>query len=1016
MEIAASPYAYSYPPAFTSVARRLFWKELRSLRGLAIGIVILAMFAMAALAWLSPDHSETAVLLGTAFAATAMFAIGASVILFSAERDDGTIALLQLLPKSPAGVLIGKLSAAVVMMTVVLAILLGAGIVAQGFRVPDSTTLSEFAVLGVVFLVEAFAWGILVSIMCPNPLLAAVLGIAAASISPQIAMQFSIRPLSGFNLQDYIAATVPRLALAAVAGALDIWLGLRWLNRSDSSLKLLSWSTRTASHHKVNSVAAAPHLNLRPNWLRTFTPLCWQTLRQSWKAILAAMVIGLLLTITVHGVWMQFARLPFIQECDLPFTLLFVPALVGALTFRADQRNRQYRFLAEHAGRPRMMWAARQFVGMAVVVTIGIVIHVFLLWQLRKVFAVRLDYQLGVVDAQWTQAAQTQLRFLIEYAEYLVFAGWAAWLTAYALGQLSSLTLRSPVLAAMVSLGASIIVLLWTYVVVAWRLSPLLFLIPVMFAALAATWLRVKDWQADRNALVRWIVPATVLIVPVIVMFCSVPSARLAQVADEMPTSANIDSVERLSLQGFCQVAESELEAGRQILDKYGELVIDWNGDALLSNQELDERLIALSREVCRLPASANASERWLNDILTYVNRRFDRLVELNLDDALEMLLARARLENQRQGGWPAWRLADEWQSAKWTWAELPPSWLKWVTAEGQTADRVKRALRELREIDRQRPTLADGIVNSYLAARRVIRGEDSPSFFHLAADDRRLEQWLAFLAHGIPGEQARAEKALDLLAREALDFAYRIDWTNHTNIGGTASAVAYSMASWRAQLRRYHWHFEESSGVTPYTFVMDARSSNINSRWPSGQQLRLNMAAQTSYFAVQEFNVVRELSRYTARAVADVARRHAERTGLALIAYRLEHGKYPEFLDDLQPNYLTSVEISDPYAAAPLQYRREGFPWACVLGELPNSMLIEPRTPLVWSIGPGRVEPVERDQWVGRTAEGAYFLGDRNTINSSAVDFEWKDKAIFLTGMEHPADTGVIVLTLPVE
>ena len=50
-----------------------------------------------------------------------LFAIGATVVLFAAEREEGTRTLLQLLPQNRPAVLVGKLMAVVVMSLAVLA-------------------------------------------------------------------------------------------------------------------------------------------------------------------------------------------------------------------------------------------------------------------------------------------------------------------------------------------------------------------------------------------------------------------------------------------------------------------------------------------------------------------------------------------------------------------------------------------------------------------------------------------------------------------------------------------------------------------------------------------------------------------------------------------------------------------------------------------------------------------------------------------------------------------------------
>jgi hypothetical protein len=53
------------------------------------------------------------------------------------------------------------------------------------------------------------------------------------------------------------------------------------------------------------------------------------------------------------------------------------------------------------------------------------------------------------------------------------------------------------------------------------------------------------------------------------------------------------------------------------------------------------------------------------------------------------------------------------------------------------------------------------------------------------------------------------------------------------------------------------------------------------------------------------------------------VAELRLTRVTLALVAFEAEHGRYPEALADLVPDYLSEVP-SDPFAKGPLRYRPE--------------------------------------------------------------------------------------------
>jgi hypothetical protein len=61
-----------------------------------------------------------------------------------------------------------------------------------------------------------------------------------------------------------------------------------------------------------------------------------------------------------------------------------------------------------------------------------------------------------------------------------------------------------------------------------------------------------------------------------------------------------------------------------------------------------------------------------------------------------------------------------------------------------------------------------------------------------------------------------------------------------------------------------------------------------------------------------------------TACGIRDEAATRLLQTDLAIRAFRLEHGRYPDHADELVPEYLRQFPI-DPYCDKPLVYRREG-------------------------------------------------------------------------------------------
>jgi hypothetical protein len=57
---------------------------------------------------------------------------------------------------------------------------------------------------------------------------------------------------------------------------------------------------------------------------------------------------------------------------------------------------------------------------------------------------------------------------------------------------------------------------------------------------------------------------------------------------------------------------------------------------------------------------------------------------------------------------------------------------------------------------------------------------------------------------------------------------------------------------------------------------------------------------------------------------VRNEARTRLLQTDLAILAFQLEHNRYPDRLDELVPSLLREIPV-DPYCDKPLIYRREG-------------------------------------------------------------------------------------------
>ncbi|TWT96857.1 ABC-2 family transporter protein [Botrimarina colliarenosi] len=927
------------PPATLRLAKRFFWKECRRLLGLAVGVVIIAVLTMLFVKTFASSRVNLDGLLAViAIGGGAVLAVAAAVTLFSVEKEEGTVELLRLLPRNALATGLGKTAAAIaVTAATTIAMLLVAWLLAE--TAPTSNDLSLLTQQGSLLLAEAFVWGLIASLLCPNPLVAAVLGIAAASASSQLAIQISNPNAYGYRIEAFIEATYARLALVAAAAVVANGLASRW--PAPLSLRHGSERTRTV----VDREEKKPLLQRLP--LGLFGRLIWQTLRQSWAMAIVATLLGAFLTgmcvLMAGGLVENQYGLQFL----IGFSALFAPALLGAVVFRADQRRDAYRFLAEHAGRPSMLWLARNTVGLAMLAALLAILLASTWWLASFILPYAID--------EWPEgtASATALRTTMAYYDIkrtLLLSASAAFV-AYAVGQFCSLTLRSDVLAAMLALIAAVLVAGWAMTVWAWRLPPLAFTLPIGVGALLASLLRVRAWMFDRRGLWRWGAPLAALVAPVALVAWATPGVRLAQVAGKPPWIRQ-EGKECIPFEQLANKAQEELRRGREVTDAYQRLEADaftavlalkdevleekeFEFAALLEPQPTDgllddeafEEFLRLSHIKCRLLAGTHARDGALQAIVLTGP-------PTDLVGRLERLLACRRVAAQQLNGERYWHDANP--------TYLADDFIGWATTEGQSSQRILTAIQGLREAEGMLAGPLGPLMNEYFQAKAVLNGEATPDFKGKKDAVPSGVQWVAFLFHEfLSAEQQRAMKALDLAA--AYEAAYLAE-------GVHALATPSSNYIWK------QFRIDDAQLVASLRYQAQNRMGSYLDR------LHQLSDARTSYLASGSFISEWLLPQNLHEWLAGVAWRRAERVRLALIAYRLDHDAYPDRLELLSPDYLADKELRDPYSN---QY----FGWAAGGFQLPiaehyerwaSDSALAPGTPLLWCGGMQLATPEE--------------------------------------------------------
>ncbi|MCH7751256.1 MAG: hypothetical protein IH898_03755 [Planctomycetes bacterium] len=136
-----------------------------------------------------------------------------------------------------------------------------------------------------------------------------------------------------------------------------------------------------------------------------------------------------------------------------------------------------------------------------------------------------------------------------------------------------------------------------------------------------------------------------------------------------------------------------------------------------------------------------------------------------------------------------------------------------------------------------------------------------------------------------------------------------------------------------------------------------------FNGRWKSFQQAgQLLAQCQTSHLLSQELSLSGRLFELLHGWVDDETRRRALLVQLALLAYRLDHGEYPETLAQLTPDYLPEA-VLDPFSGENFRYRAEGFELPITRKYHYQDEEIPAGTPLLWSVGNANSELREEQE-----------------------------------------------------
>ncbi|MEO2045351.1 MAG: hypothetical protein ABGX16_02115 [Pirellulales bacterium] len=1021
--LAISQQAVATLPANTHpVFWRFVWKEFRMLRGFWLTVGLLGIVEQYVSSQLMFDtHAVPGWMFASAWGAAALYAVGASVTMFSAESEDGTREYLQQLPGRWPPLLAGKLTSGVVSALALAGVLCITGWMVAGGQWPATAAIQTGLAIGGVAVLETIAWGLFFSLQLRQPLLAAIATIGAASVGVQLAIRFTPNSQQAFTAAAYAGAVPNRLLLIGFVLVVDVWLAARWLRPQLNlkQIKSIRLDTRTSSPNTVLSnefSTHAPHFYKQRR--RMIIRLLWQTWHDSWKIMLAVVPLALFLMVGMGlpAIVMNQTTPGF----DLPTALggsLFLPALFGALVFRADQRSSHREFLAAHACRPRYLWLVRHMVWLVGLLMVGILINLGIgismgIGVQHSIQGV-LRYGYGgyfftgfhldnPLEARWSFSQL--LDHQIALAWRFTSIGWASFFTAYSLGQLCSLLLRREVLAGFLALLISILLSVWVYVVAIWQLNPWWFVLPLGVGAMLASWLRMPGWLVGRNSGRAWLVPFTLVAIPVAIFALMLPKARLDQLNNLSPKYHYFG----VSLPKAVDQFESQKKRGQKTADAYmqldtailpleeaaqdvtvdgkswgelpnvdssygGEIVFGENRSELWTpeqrelakklaakmqlayiraNQPVIEDLIELSqRPFCYFPVAVLLNDYCLLDDLKELLLVDAQQLQVNgkLDLALDRYLALLRIESHELNGQSTFWVSQKLKETKRSRTIENAMVEQWATHPDQTCARLREAIDKLNACPALLTRPADAILVEWQRIHAIVLGTELPSIFSHENTQPRWSDYLAWLANKLPQERQRALVALDRNTSQTLNY---LTGAMH-RLGNFSPQYAKEL---RQLVRQASWWGAPEPNQLLYDLARNLEPSlsrqNVNAmNWTGFTQASASsFQASTSFLVTQEFNHL-GFRIFLYRYIDSEIVRRGLKLQLALLAYRLEHDAYPDMLSELVPEYIQALPI-DPFSGEAFQYRPQG------ISQSMSSPSISANTPCFWSVGMHNSEP----------------------------------------------------------
>jgi hypothetical protein len=867
---------------------RLWWKDTRQFWPIWGLLVIAAGVAQMVTLRFGGDTARLGMLALFAVGWTMLYAVAVGAAAFAGEREMGTLALLDALPVSRRLLWGGKVSFALASTLGLALVMLTMAALSTDRWALERADKILIPLAFTALMIEAIGWGLFWSARSNNALTAAVLGITCTLlVLPLVGAATGLYQTQspGFGMfedRTFVATAPWRLVLAALTFAASARVMIRPPQRFADGSPGQRLRARTGLHFRAPLVVEAPEPTpgrlRKPLWAE-LRVLVWQALREGWSTwwILAALILGALVLTLQPRVGLDPAFVGLLA--------VTIGLTAGVSVFNVENRDRTHRFLAHHGARPGLVWLVK------------LAVWTFGLWLLFVATGVVSLVLMAIIRPAGTA----------NYAAVLIAP---AIYGSFAVGQLCGMVVRRGITAWVTTVLVLLLVWLPLGLLLSFGLLPPVegLLVPPL-ALLAVSWAWRRDWMFERSGPGRWVRLGLLVTGAVVVCTGLYISERRYGVpdADPIPPPAGWHDV----------VPEAEnaaplYEKASQTRDFSPKVRMKW------SWREKNAEKLALIRRASLLPhcqfarpdrrtiASAPfphtmpGVDASLNFFMA--NDTQNCIRENDLDAAWDALMVRFRMSRHfAEGGdsLEAWQLDDAERRTL-------MSAMEWSNAPGQTAARVRAALKAYRDLPPM-PSPSDLVkAEAQVVEQTLTLPTETLETFLIGRlnpgnrGDHTYEAAQARLML-LPWERVRTRNAARLLMAEVFVQSGKEPWQRDNRfIGGQYGGGMHLLVSPDSVLGKVVYGIVS----VPPDFRREQASIHAIMTTPLLRLLTPNFGI---YLSQGEMN--------------EVGRR-ALVIYLALRAYQLDHGGWtPDRLDALVPAELPAIPL-DPYGARPFSYR----------------------------------------------------------------------------------------------